>query len=211
MMTRSLLILLVTVPLAQALIPMIDGGTEIPVFYKSWMDDRIAKQAATAVQKAISAGHKKIEVNFPSVPNVEEAKFGTPLNQKFGQSIVAKDLNVKGGYKPGSEVSRQLIAFSNIYWAKKIAPAVGGGFLGGRPVSVVTAEPVTISQIQSKGSISDIGSLSLSRGGSYKKGAALIAVNPGGEETWDRIQSTFGAASPFVVLNNAYSTTVSCA
>ena len=206
MLARTLFALLWITPVAQALIPLIDGGTDIPKFYQSYFDQQIAKQASTAVQRAIAAGNKKIEVNFPPVPNVDEVRFGTPLNQKFGKTIVAKDLNIKGGYKPGSDVSRQLIAFSNVYWAKKIASSVGGGVLG-KPVSMLSAEPVSYDQIQSAGGLSQMGPLSLSRGGKVKVGGPLIAVNPGGEETWDRIQSTFGSASPFVVLNNAYSTT----
>jgi Domain of unknown function (DUF1995) len=185
---------------------LVDGGSDIPIFYKSWFDDQLGKQAASAVNRAISAGKKRIEVNFPPVPNVDEVKFGTPLNQKFGTTIVAKDLNVVGGYKPGSDVSRNLIAYSNIYWAKRIASSVGGGLLGGKPVTVLSSEPVSYSQIQSKGGIAYAGPLRLGRAGDSKKVSALIAVNPGGEETWDRIQAIFDAASPFVVLNNAYST-----
>ena len=37
----------------------------------------------------------KIEVQFPPVPNVDEVKFGTPLNQKFGKTVVSKDLKFK--------------------------------------------------------------------------------------------------------------------
>jgi hypothetical protein len=199
--------LLTIVPLVHAFVPLIDGGTDIPKFYKSWFDDQIVKQATTAVEKAIAAGNKKIEVNFPAVPNVEEAKFGTSLNQKFGSTVVARELKIAGGYTPGSDIARNLIAYSNVYWAKKIAPAVGGGLLGGRPVTVVTPEQVNIKQIQSRGAMSQILSLKMSKGVEVKKGGALIAINPGGEETWDRIQSAFGNGSPMVVLNNAYSTT----
>ena len=203
---RAFVFLLLSLPLVDAFVPLIDGGTDIPKFYQSWFNDQIAKQASTAVQKAISAGHKKIEVNFPPVPNVEEVRFGTPLNQKFGKTVVAKDLAVKGGYKPGSEVSRQLIAFSNVYWGKKIASSVGGGVLG-KPVNLLTAEPVSYNEIGNKGGLASIGPLSMSRGAGNMKSGPLIAVNPGGEETWDRLQSVLGSASPFVVLNNAYSTT----
>jgi hypothetical protein len=39
-------------------------------------------------------------------------------------------------------------------------------------------------------------------------GSAVIAVNPGGEETWDQVRTACcPPSSPFVVLNNAYSTT----
>lgn len=47
--------------------------------YGGYFDEQIAKQARTAISKAISAGKKNMEVQFPPVPNVEEAKFGTPL------------------------------------------------------------------------------------------------------------------------------------
>ena len=47
--------------------------------YGGYFDEQIAKQASTAISKAISAGKKNMEVQFPPVPNVEEAKFGTPL------------------------------------------------------------------------------------------------------------------------------------
>lgn len=132
-------------------------------------------------------------------------RFGTPLNKKFGTSVVAKDLGIPGGYRPGSNVSRQLIAFSNMYWAKQIAPSVGGL---GRPVSVLSAEPVVFSEIKKSG-VNSIGPIVTggSGGGGVQKGA-VIAVNPGGEETWERLLSRFGSPSaPFVVLNNAYSTT----
>jgi hypothetical protein len=59
-----------------ALVPFIDGGKGMPKLYDGWLNDQIAKQARTAVGKAVAAGKKKIEVNFPPVPNVEEVRFG---------------------------------------------------------------------------------------------------------------------------------------
>ena len=55
-----------------ALIPLIDGGKGIPKIYDGYFNEQIAKQACTAVSKAIAAGKMDIEVNFPPVPNVEE-------------------------------------------------------------------------------------------------------------------------------------------
>lgn len=141
------------------------------------------------------------------IPAVEEVKFGTPLNQKFGKFTVAKELGVEGGYKPGSQLSRELIAFSNMYWAKELAPSLGGI---GKRVSVLTAEPVSFQQIKKPG-VAFMGSLG-SRGtrgdDSLQKGDALILANPGGEETWDKLYSLYGSPSaPMVVMNNAYSTT----
>jgi hypothetical protein len=88
----------------------------MPNLYKGWFNDQISPQASTSISRAISAGITNMEVQFPPVPNVEEVKFGTPLNQKFGKEVVARDLKVKGGYLPGSDVSRNLLGYSNIYW-----------------------------------------------------------------------------------------------
>jgi len=191
-----------------AFVPLIDGGKDMPKLYDGWFNDQIAKQASTAVAKAISSGKDKIEVNFPPVPNVEEVRFGTPLNKKFGTNVVAKDLKFEGGYKPGSEISRQLIGYSNIYWAKKIAGAAKGGAFGGKPCCVLTAEQVIFSKIKNMGDLSRSGViLSAKARQEGRNGEAILCVNPGGEETWDRLVSAHGSPNaPFIVMNNAYST-----
>lgn len=192
-----------------ALVPFIDGGKGMPKLYDGWFNDQLSKQAATAVSKAVAAGKTKIEVNFPPVPNVEEVKFGTPLNQKFGTKIVAKDLGIPGGYKPGSDVSRQLIAYSNVFFAKRIGAAASGAPLGGKPVCVLSAEPVNFKNIKSKGSISRVGAIMSQEARKQgRNGEVVICINPGGEETWDRLVSAHSSpGAPFIVLNNAYSTT----
>ncbi|KAL7427476.1 hypothetical protein ACHAXH_000626 [Discostella pseudostelligera] len=190
------------------LIPLIDGGKGMPKLYNAYFDDQIAKQASAAISRAISAGNRNMEVQFPPVPNVEEAKFGTPLNQKFGTAIVARDLKISGGYKPGSNISRNLIAYSNLYWAKKLAGSVKGGALGGNPVGVITAEQVNFDEVGNFGDVSRTGVIfqeKARKGG--RNNEAIIAINPGGEETWDRLVSAHGQPNcPFVVMNNAYST-----
>lgn len=42
--------------LASALIPLIDGGKGMPKLYEGYFNDQIAKQAGSAVSRAISAG-----------------------------------------------------------------------------------------------------------------------------------------------------------
>jgi len=202
---------------AEALIPFLDGGKDIPKLYNGYFDSQIAKQAATAVGAAISSGKTNIEVYLPSVPNLEEVRFGTPLNQKFGKTVVAKDLSVKGGYKPGSDIARQQLSYANIYWAKQIAGSVGGGPIGGKAVSVLSADPIDYSNIKNKGGIAKLGPIKMANRNNARNSAnteggkadACIVVNPGGEETWDRLKSSLckNNKSPFVVLNNAYSTT----
>lgn len=138
------------------------------------------------------------------MPNVEEVRFGTPLNQKFGKNVVAKDLKVVGGYKPGSELSRQLIAYSNIYWAKKLA----GAAKGSTSVGVITTEPVNFNTLKGMGGLSRSGKVMSDKARQQARNKeCVICVNPGGEEVWDRIVSAHTTpSSSFVVLNNAYST-----
>jgi hypothetical protein len=144
-----------------------------------------------------------------SLTHLSEVKFGTPLNQKFGTKIIAKDLGVPGGYMPGSDVSRQLIAFSNFYWAKKIGAAASGSPLGGKPICVLTTEPISFDQIKSRGSVSRVGAVNSQQARKLgRNGEVVICINPGGEESWDRVVSLHSSpGAPFIVLNNAYSTT----
>jgi len=171
----------------------------MPKLYDGWFNEQIAKQASTAVSKAVASGKKKIEVNFPPVPNLEEVRFGTPLNQKFGKDVLARDLKFQGGYTPGSELSRQLVAYANVYWAKKIASG---------KACVLTTEPVDFKTIKGMGPLSRSGKVNSEKARKEaRNGEFVICANPGGEEVWDRIASAHTTpSSTFVVLNNAYST-----
>jgi hypothetical protein len=115
---------------------------------------------------------------------------------------------VDGGYKPGSDVSRYLVSYSNVFWAKKIAGAAGGGLLGGKPVAVLTTEQVSFGSVKNMGDLSRSGKLmTMESRAAGRNGEVIIAINPGGEEQWDRLVSAHGSpGAPFVVLNNAYST-----
>jgi hypothetical protein len=126
---------------------------------------------------------------------------------KFGKNVVAKDLGFKGGYKPGSDISRNLISYANIYWAKKIASAARGGPLGG-PACVLTTEPLDFGAISNFGDLTRRGApMSQEARMKGRSNECIICVNPGGEETWDKLVSAHASpGAPFVVLNNAYST-----
>ena len=60
-----------------AFVPLIDGGKGIPKLYEGYFNEQIAKQAGSAVSRAIGAGKTKIEVNFPPVPNLDGKCFTT--------------------------------------------------------------------------------------------------------------------------------------
>jgi hypothetical protein len=76
-MLRSVLLVLGICQVA-ALVPFIDGGKGMPKLYDGWFNEQVAKQAGTAVAKALAAGKRNIEVNFPPVPNVD-GKYGSSL------------------------------------------------------------------------------------------------------------------------------------
>jgi hypothetical protein len=58
------------------LIPLLDGGKDMPKLYDGYFNSQIAKQAATAVGAALARGKTNIEVQLPPVPNLEEVRFG---------------------------------------------------------------------------------------------------------------------------------------
>ena len=113
-----------------------------------------------------------------------------------------------GGYRPGSDVSRYLVSYSNVFWAKKIAGAASGSLIGRTPVAVLTTEQVSFNNVKSMGDLSRSGKLMTQEArAAGRNGEAIIAINPGGEETWDRLVSAHASpGAPFIVLNNAYST-----
>ena len=71
---RVAALFVVLLPSAAALVPLIDGGKQMPALYNGWLNEQIAKQASTGVANAIAAGYDKIEVQFPPVPNVDEVR-----------------------------------------------------------------------------------------------------------------------------------------
>lgn len=176
-MMKPLLALSLSLLLPATTTALLNPGRTMPKLYDGWFNNQISNAASTSISRAISSGIKNMEVQFPPVPNVDEVKFGTPLNQKFGMTLIAKDLKAKGGYKPGSKVSRNLLAYSNIYWAKKIAKAAQGGF--GKPVGVLTAEAVDFDEITSLGGLSRTGKIFQEESRKAgRNGESIICVNP---------------------------------
>jgi hypothetical protein len=88
--------------LALAFVPFIDGGKGMPKIYDGWFNEQVSKQASAAVSRAIAAGKKKIEVNFPPVPNVD----GTTMSYLFLPS--ANDICLIFPFFPSSNFRGQI-------------------------------------------------------------------------------------------------------
>jgi hypothetical protein len=56
----SFLLLALLASTVRAFIPLLDGGSKMPVLYKSWFDDQMAKQASAAIAKAVGAGKVRV-------------------------------------------------------------------------------------------------------------------------------------------------------
>jgi hypothetical protein len=100
----------------------------------------------------------------------------------------------------GSDISRQLVLFSNIYWAKKIANVIGDS------VACITTEPISFGSIKSLGKISRTGTIG-QKTNLLKKKECVICINPGGEDQWEKLFGGLASSSSsFIVLNNSFST-----
>ena len=60
--TMKVSLVLLFLPLCQAFVPFIDGGKGIPKLYDGYFDEQIAKQAASAMSRAIAAGNVRSKV-----------------------------------------------------------------------------------------------------------------------------------------------------
>jgi hypothetical protein len=55
----------VTASLVKGFIPIIDGGSTMPSLYEGWFNEQIAKQASTAVGRAVNAG--KVRISYHGI------------------------------------------------------------------------------------------------------------------------------------------------
>jgi hypothetical protein len=62
---RSFLVIATAATVVHGFIPLLDGGSKMPALYKGWFDDQIAKQASTAIAKAVGAG--KVRISFDEI------------------------------------------------------------------------------------------------------------------------------------------------
>lgn len=95
----------------------------IPKLYEAWFPplNQLATQARAAVNKAHEAGLRKLELQWPVVPNLEEIAAGTLLNFEFGKHV-SRDLGMDS-QSDYPLIRRYLAQFCNLYWAKQVAQA----------------------------------------------------------------------------------------
>uniref|UniRef100_A0A6V1RIV3 DUF1995 domain-containing protein n=1 Tax=Heterosigma akashiwo TaxID=2829 RepID=A0A6V1RIV3_HETAK len=167
------------------------GSNELPKFYDSWFQKSgDLERAVAASVKAALGQHRCVEVYFDPVPNLDEVKFGTPTNQRFGIEI-ARDLGLPE-YKPGSLAKRYLLEFAQLYWAKRLAGALPGA------VFVLSTDNLKKDPITKPGKSRYI----YFRSGPKKKkaegeeelvkpGDTVVIVNPGPTAVWKKALEQF--------------------
>ncbi|CAM9277018.1 unnamed protein product [Chrysoparadoxa australica] len=192
------------------------SAQNLPRLYDGWFKKGgdIERGMVSAVKASLKGVGKAnaVEVLFPPVPNFDEVKIGTPLNQQFGQEMAA-DLGMV--YKPGCVARTYLTEFSNVYWAKKLAAGLGGNVWG-----------VFCDRVKKEGVVTKPGKLKLasfnipSTYEKMKKGDTVIIVSPGIMEQWSEacnrfpdqkiiflnaaVNVSYGLGGPIAGLEQAY-------
>jgi len=180
-----------------------------PTFYNGWFNGEIENAMAASIRAAKADGIQNMEVTFFPVPNPDEVKFGTPLNQRFGKKVAA-ELKMTSSAKSGVDVlvSRYLSEFSNHYWATMLAesPVLGGG-----TKHIVHCDAVkkdSARKVASARVLSFNAALKEQSAGSGKvKGKdPVILVGLGSADQWRKGQA-LSEGGPVVALNGLFSET----
>mmetsp|Transcript_30537 Transcript_30537/g.68474 ORF Transcript_30537/g.68474 Transcript_30537/m.68474 type:complete len:273 (-) Transcript_30537:318-1136(-) len=155
-----------------------------PAIYDGWFNGQIEKDMMASVRAAKAAGIKNIEVSVFPVPNVDELKFGTPLNQRFGKKI-AKDLGLASTEaKSGVDVivTRYLGEMANHYWATVVA---GSPVLGGGTRHIISCDAVKKDKAKKPGSTRVVYlNTAIKEPELIKPSDTTILVGPGGTTQW---------------------------
>ena len=194
------------------------GAPSFPKIYESWFGDDMAGAMRAGVGAGLRSGLQFMEVRTQPVPNLEEAKFGTPLNERF-QIEVARNLGLSDGPSAYVEdegarknvrrfdknymlVKRDPVSYANIEWARRVAPAFGSK----RKIWVLLAEGrVDTSQCAKLPKNFVVKPLE-SPDVDVQSGDAVIVVAPGVTASWTRGYDIGAAAgAPVVFLNSQLS------
>ena len=69
---------------------------KFPVIYGSWFGDKMSADMRTCISAGLRSGLTAMEVRTQALPNLDEAKFGTPTNERF-QIECARSLGLSSG------------------------------------------------------------------------------------------------------------------
>ena len=69
---------------------------KFPVIYGSWFGDKMSADMRACISAGLRSGLTAMEVRTQALPNLDEAKFGTPTNEKF-QIECARSLGLSSG------------------------------------------------------------------------------------------------------------------
>lgn len=167
-----------------------DSSPSLPALYESWFppSHELANQARAAIDLAFAAGHRKMELQWPCVPNLEEIAAGTLLNFEFGKHV-ASDFNMDNS-ADYAVLRRYLASFCNLYWAKQIAQAE---CFKDRVVWAVSTDP--ISKERAVGSLANVQLASMKRGWGLGRGKdaqqidkddVVVVMDPRATDIWIR-------------------------
>ena len=69
---------------------------KFPVIYGSWFGDKMSADMRSCISAGLRSGLTAMEVRTQALPNLDEAKFGTPTNERF-QIECARSLGLSSG------------------------------------------------------------------------------------------------------------------
>ncbi|KAH8050741.1 DUF1995-containing protein [Aureococcus anophagefferens] len=170
------------------------GAPSFPKIYESWFGDDMAGAMRAGVGAGLRSGLQFMEVRTQPVPNLEEAKFGTPLNERF-QIEVARNLGLSDGpsaYVDDEAARKNVRRFDKNYMLRKIWVLLAEGRVDTSGCAKLPKNFV-VKPLESP----DV---------DVQSGDAVIVVAPGVTASWTRGYDIGAAAgAPVVFLNSQLS------
>lgn len=196
---------------------------KFPAIYGSWFGDNMSADMRNCISAGLRSGLTAMEVRTQAVPNLDEAKFGTPTNERF-QIECARSLGLSSGpTKPQQTgkvdagglqksvkrfdsnymlVKRDPIAYANVWWAQRIAPALGSR----RKIWVLLAEGRVDTSACAKLPRNFVVKPLESKDIQVTSRDAVIVVAPGVTQSWKiGYDLATNAGAPVVFLNSQLS------
>lgn len=209
------------VALAGGAVSVLRPPPKFPTIYGSWFGDKMSSDMRSCIGAGLRSGLTAMEVRTQAIPNLDEAKFGTPTNEKF-QIECAQKLGLSGGPVKATGqtntaglqksvkkfdanymlVKRDPVAYANIWWAQRIAPALGSR----RKIWVLLAEGRVDTSACTKLPKNFVVKPLESKDIAITSKDAVIVVAPGVTQSWQiGFDLAQAAGAPVVFLNSQLS------